>query len=210
MTDQPRGPDRPPARVRILASAEELMRTVGLARTTTRLIARHAGCSEAALYKHYAGKEEIFLLVLRERLPRLGPLLAELTDDPGEREPAAYLAEIVEVAVRFYESSIAIAASLFSEPELLRQHRDGLAALGDAGPGTPLRALAGYLAGERSRGRIAADADPEAAAALLLGACFQRAFLGRFWDREPEPPLAEFAERLAATLLNGVTRGDTR
>src|SRR3712207_8724524 len=34
------------------------------------------------------------------------------------------------------------------------------------------------------RSRVRADADPDAAAALLLGACFQRAFLSAFAGRD--------------------------
>ena len=37
------------------------MRTIGLARATTKEIARAADCSEAALYKHFTGKEELFV-----------------------------------------------------------------------------------------------------------------------------------------------------
>lgn len=58
-----------PARVRILDAAHELMLTVGLARATTKEIARAAGCSEAALYKYFDTKEELFVRVLAERLP---------------------------------------------------------------------------------------------------------------------------------------------
>jgi AcrR family transcriptional regulator len=56
MQQKPASP-QPPARVRILDAAHELMLTLGLARTTTKEIARAAGCSEAALYKHFASKE---------------------------------------------------------------------------------------------------------------------------------------------------------
>lgn len=72
-----------PARIRLLDAAHELMLTVGLARTTTKEIAKAAGCSEAALYKYFASKEELFIRVLEERLPTLGPLLGRLTAEPG-------------------------------------------------------------------------------------------------------------------------------
>ena len=62
----------PPARVRIVDAAHELMLTIGLARATTKEIAKAAGCSEAALYKHFASKEDLFVTVLKERLPKLG------------------------------------------------------------------------------------------------------------------------------------------
>ncbi|MFI1580097.1 TetR/AcrR family transcriptional regulator [Embleya sp. NPDC020630] len=212
-----------PTRQRIVDAAEHLMRTLGLARTTTKEIARAAGCSEAALYKHFTGKEELFVAVLQERLPPLGPLLAQLSGEAVESGEAGgtgesgagadvaggdverRLAAIVRRAVEFYEESMPIASSLFAEPALLHRHREALRGIG-AGPQVPLRMLADYLAVERDRGRIAPDADPDAAAALLLGACYQRAFLRHFMGVEDGPPVAEFAASTARTLMRGIAR----
>ncbi|GCD98018.1 TetR/AcrR family transcriptional regulator [Embleya hyalina] len=212
-----------PTRQRIVDAAEHLMRTLGLARTTTKEIARAAGCSEAALYKHFTGKEELFVAVLQERLPPLGPLLAQLSGEAGEAGEAGEsiasgtaadaggdaverrLAAIVRRAVEFYEESMPIASSLFAEPALLQRHREALRGIG-AGPQVPLRMLADYLAVERDRGRIAPGTDPDAAAALLLGACYQRAFLRHFMGVEDGPPAAEFAASTARTLMRGIAR----
>ena len=211
-------PTRPstPTRERILDAAEQLLRTIGLARTTTKEIARAAQCSEAALYKHFAGKEEIFVAVLRERLPRLNPLLDELhaaasapSTPPGEtgeplRDVEQNLIEIAQHAARFYERSFPIVASLYAEPTLLRRHDEAMRELG-AGPHKPVEALAGYLRAERDAGRIRADADPDAAAALLLGACNQRAvLLGIGAGAQSAQPLEEFATGLVRALLAGI------
>lgn len=192
-----------PTRLRILDAAEQLMRTSGLVRTTTKEIARAADCSEAALYKHFVSKEELFVAVLSERLPPLGPLLAELTADPGDRSTEQCLTEIARLATLFYEASAPIGASLFADPALMQRHIEGLRAL-DRGPHVPLRALAGYLRSEQAHGRIAAGADPDAAAALLLGACFQRALLAPFLDGAAVEPMEDFAAGLARTLIGGL------
>lgn len=191
-----------PTRARILDASERLMRTIGLARTTTKEIARAADCSEAALYKHFRSKEDLFVHVFMERLPQLGPLLAELTETAGEGDVERNLTEIARRAALFYESSVPIAAAMYAEPALLKRHREGVRELG-AGPRRPLDALARYLRAERAAGRLRPDADPEAAAALLLGACCQRAFLT---DPEGDPgePLDAFAAALARTVLHGV------
>ncbi|MDJ1138174.1 TetR/AcrR family transcriptional regulator [Streptomyces iconiensis] len=195
---------RRPTRERIIDAAEHLLRTKGLARTTTKVIAREAGCSEAALYKHFTGKEEIFIHVLRERLPRLNPLLDELSKDAGDQGVERNLTAVAEHAALFYEQSVPIAASLYAEPSLKRRHFEGVRELG-AGPRVPLKALAAYLRSERERGTIRADADPDAAAALLLGACSQRAFLYDFAEGErPEQPLDEFVTQLVRTLMQGL------
>ncbi|RAJ71901.1 TetR family transcriptional regulator [Streptomyces sp. Amel2xB2] len=205
-----RSPDssaRPrPTRERILDAAEERMRTIGLARATTKEIARAAACSEAALYKHFSGKEEIFVHVLKERLPPLNPLLDELGagEASAARTVEQNLIEIARRAARFYEHSLPIAASLFAEPTLLRRHDEAMRSLG-TGPHKPVEALAGYLRAELAAGRVRPGADPEAAAALLLGACSQRAILLSIGGgAEASQPLEDFAADIVRTLLAGI------
>ncbi|KUN08846.1 TetR family transcriptional regulator [Streptomyces yokosukanensis] len=193
-----------PARVRILDAAHELMLTVGLARATTKEIARAAGCSEAALYKYFDSKEELFVRVLTERLPRLTPLLGSLAAEPGQGTLAGNLTEIAREAALFYEQSFPIAASLYAEAQLKKRHYEALHKLG-AGPHRPLRDLDAYLRAEQAAGRVRADADTYAAASLLLGACAQRAFAYDAIDAGERPPADEFAARLAKTLLGGIS-----
>ncbi|WP_214410080.1 TetR/AcrR family transcriptional regulator [Sphaerisporangium fuscum] len=201
---QPRTPAGARTRDRILEAAEHLMRTMGLARVTTKEIARAAGCSEAALYRHFSGKEELFVCVLQERLPSLNSLIRRLAEDPGDRTAEECLAEIIRSAALFYEASMPIGSSLFAEPSLLQRHREGLRKI-DAGPHKPLHHLADYLRHLRESGRIRRDADPDAAAALLLGACYQRAFLRLFVGEEGSPqPLDAFAAALARTIVAGI------
>ena len=92
-----------PARVRILDAAHDLLLTVGLARATTKEIAKAAGCSEAALYKYFASKEELFVRVLGERLPRLAPLLSTLTAEPGTGTLEENLTRIAEQATDHWD-----------------------------------------------------------------------------------------------------------
>ncbi|WP_329028322.1 MULTISPECIES: helix-turn-helix domain-containing protein [unclassified Streptomyces] len=196
--------EQKPARVRLVDAAHQLMLTKGLARTTTKEIAKAAGCSEAALYKHFLSKEELFVVVLKERLPRID--LRQLTDDPGagERSVEENLAVIARQAALFYEQSFPIAASLYAEPTLKERHDAAMRELG-TGPHLPIRGVATYLRAEQTAGRVRADADTYAAASLLLGACAQRAFAyDATADGEPPQPLDDFAASLARTLLRGL------
>ncbi|TDU78824.1 TetR/AcrR family transcriptional regulator [Streptomyces sp. KS 21] len=188
-----------PTPERLLDAAETLMRTIGLANTTTKAIAREAGCSEAALYKHYANKEELFVRVLMERTPNAGPLMAELAGDHDERSVEEALTEIARHASLFYADAMPMAASLFAEPALLTRHREGVQEIG-TGPHVVRDALTGRLRRELERGRLRPGADPEAAAELLLGACFQRAFFLHFSGPEVVRPVEEFAPSVARTL----------
>jgi AcrR family transcriptional regulator len=207
--ESPSGPASP-TRERIVAAAARVMNGSGLARATTKEIARAAGCSEATLYKYFPSKEDLFLAVLGAQLPSFGALLAELVDDPGERTTEQSLAELAREATLFYESSMPMGASLFAEPSLLQRQRQALRERG-IGPYLPLVAVAAFLTAEAGRGRIRADADVDAAAGLLLGACVHRAFRRRLMgDGDPLPTIAlaptadEFAAAVAATVLRGL------
>ncbi|TDQ53775.1 TetR/AcrR family transcriptional regulator [Actinorugispora endophytica] len=200
-------PKSSPTPQRLLDAAERLMRTVGLANTTTRAIAREAGCSEAALYKHFTNKEELFVRVLTERSANAGPLMAELAAEPGECAVPERLERIARHASLFYAEAMPLAGSLFAEPSLLNRHREGVRGIG-AGPHKVLEALAGCLERERGRGRIRPDADPRAAAALLLGACFQRAFFLHFSGEDTVQPVEEFAPAVARATWAAVGRPD--
>ncbi|MFJ6571509.1 TetR/AcrR family transcriptional regulator [Streptomyces sp. NPDC091292] len=193
-----------PARLRVLDAAYELMRTVGLARATTKEIAKAAGCSEAALYKYFASKEDLFISVLQERLPKLGPLLAHLMEEPGAHTVEENLTEIARRAALFYEQSFPIAASLYAETQLKRRH-DAALRERDAGPHRPIQSLDAYLRAEQRAGRVRADADTFAAASLLLGACAQRAFAYDMTETgRPPQSLDDFAAGIARTLLAGI------
>lgn len=157
---------------RLLDAAETLMRTSGLANATTKAIAREAGCSEAALYKYFANKEELFVRVLMERRPNAGAMMAALTTDPEEQPVEERLIEIARYASLFYADAMPMAASLFADPVLLTRHREGVRSIG-AGPHVVLEALTGHLLRELRRGRLRPDADPgrrRAAARRLLPA----------------------------------------
>ncbi|OXM52501.1 TetR/AcrR family transcriptional regulator [Amycolatopsis alba] len=188
------------SREEIVAAAAKIMREQGYAHATTKAIAQAAGYSEALLYKHFKDKTELFTSVLTEQLPALGTTLDELMATSSDTPLAANLARLARIALSFYLESFPIAVSLFSSRELLATHREQVTSR-RRGPDVPLARVTGYLSEELRLGRIREDADLEASASLLLGACFQYAFLASFEDREPsEAELDEWAERLATTL----------
>ncbi|MEU1490335.1 TetR/AcrR family transcriptional regulator [Streptomyces sp. NPDC005775] len=199
--------EQKPTRARILDAAHRLMLTIGLARATTKEIARAAGCSEAALYKHFSSKEELFVAVLKERLPKVDGILKRLIADPrqGERTVERNLTDIAREAALFYEQSFPIAASLYAEPRLKERHDAAMRELG-TGPHMPIRGVDAYLRAEQAAGRVRADSDTYAAASLLLGACAQRAFA---YDATgaggPPQSLDDFAASIARALLTGLT-----
>ncbi|NEE03166.1 TetR/AcrR family transcriptional regulator [Phytoactinopolyspora halotolerans] len=189
-------------RDRILDAAAQIMRGDGIARATTKEIASRAGFSEATLYKHFPDKVAIFTAVLNERLPDLGSVLQGLPERVGKGSVEENLRDVAAAALRFYEQGFPMAMGLFSERRLLAAYRDGLQRHG-AGPRHVNLALRTYLESERQHGRVRPDVDVDAAAALLLGACFQDAFYRHFYDESADEP-AERARSLARTVVAGL------
>ena len=192
-------------RERMIEAAEKVMRERGLARSTTREIAREAGFSEGALYKHFDSKEELFLHVLAERLPSFVALSKELPGRVGVGTVEETLGEVARTSLAFFARGVPMFASIFSEPALLSRHTQEIRRRG-GGPHRANEAVAAYLRAEQRLGRVREDADPEAAAAMLLGACFQRAFLRQFLAEEADPAEEEgFARDVVETLMRGLS-----
>jgi AcrR family transcriptional regulator len=181
----------------ILDAAARVLRERGLANATTKEIAREAGFSEATLYKHFRDKLELMVVVLHERGPQFIPLLITLPARAGTAPVRDILTELATVCITFYRDGFPMFASIFSDPAILAAHRDNLRAR-NLGPHRANEGLADYLRAEQALGNIAADADPVALAGLILGACFQHAFV-TFFAPDPIPD-----DKAAAAFVTGL------
>jgi AcrR family transcriptional regulator len=196
--------NNPSTRDQILDAATSLIRNIGLGHTTTKEIASAAGLSEAALYRHFADKADLFLCVIGERVPQLVAMLKDLPSRAGHRSVRSNLEDLARVALPFYDQTLPIAASLFAEPELLARHQERLRHK-NAGPHRSLEQLAAYVRAEQRLGRINARVDPEAVAALLIGSCVGRALIRRFLGEEDAPGADErFIRNVVRTLIEGL------
>jgi AcrR family transcriptional regulator len=192
-------------REKIVEAAERVMRERGLSRSTTKEIARAAGYSEGTLYKHFESKEDLFLAVLAERLPSFLALTEELPARVGRGTVRGTLEDVANTALVFYAEIVPMAASIFSEPGLLARHREGIHKRG-SGPRMVNEALAAYLDAEKRLGRVREDADAEAVAAMVLGACYQRAFFRSFLGEEaPAEGEDGFVEGIVQTLMRSLS-----
>jgi AcrR family transcriptional regulator len=184
----------------ILDAAASVMRERGLANVTTRQIAAAAGFSEATLYKHFADKVELMSAVLQERNTGFTDLTAALAGAEGDLEER--LTAIARAAIVFFIDNFPMLASIFSDRTILESHKDGLRKHGN-GPHRINEAVAEYLRTEAEAGRIRPEVDRYAAAALLVGACMQHAFLGHMgWTGRRDDDAA--ARSFASTVLAGL------
>lgn len=184
-------------RERILDAAAQILRTRGVVQATTKEIAQATGVSEPTLYKYFGDKERLLLAVLQERLP--GPSRVDVR--PGERDVAGNLTELAHATMDFYQRSIPMLGALLADPQRMAAHREAMNRHG-AGPDRAVTGFAAYLRAEQGLGRITTDADPDAAAALLVGACFHEAFLRHYTEGPTAAPAPrERAEALVRAVL---------
>ncbi|WP_255654505.1 TetR/AcrR family transcriptional regulator [Cohnella sp. REN36] len=186
---------------KIAEAAEQVLLTNGLAKTTTKEIARAAGCSEGSLYNHFKSKEDLFLHVLRGQLQQLMKTMGRLQSLDGKETVRGNLVHVALAALEDFSNSMSLICSVFSEPGILLRHREGFAARNE-GPHRANEGLERYLSKEKQLGRVPEGMDPRAVADLLLGSCFQHAFQLNFMGgRESPEDRLQYANRLLDTLL---------
>ncbi|QHW33955.1 TetR/AcrR family transcriptional regulator [Paenibacillus rhizovicinus] len=191
-------------RNRILAAAEQVILVNGLSKTTTKEIARIAGCSEGSLYNHFQSKEDLFMQVMKGHLHGFLEVLFKLNGHRGTRTVRENLAEVARGALDYFLLSILITASMFTEPGFLARHREGFQERNE-GPHRANEIVTAYVRAEQKLGRVNARVNPRSVADLLLGGCFQHAFHLQFLGKEePEEARVQFVEQLLMTLMIGL------
>jgi AcrR family transcriptional regulator len=190
-------------RQQILDAVQSLIETEGFMGLTTKEIARKAGCAEGTIFKHFKRKEDLCLAVVLENSPKFKETIAGKRAGTGS--VARNLEDIALAAIRFSDKLIPLAVSLFADADLLARHRQAMRESGK-GPKDVFERVAAYVEGEQHIGRLNPKVTPESAAALLLGPCFQRAFIRQAMGKDL---LAikdqDFVSALVATLMHGLS-----
>jgi len=182
----------------IVAAAEKLIRTHGLAHATTKAIAAEAGCSEGALYVHFRGRSELLLAVLEESLPDMLVPLQSLESAVGKATPRENLRRALMAIFAFHQRVTPGISALFSEPDLLAGFRESLVSQ-NKGPHGAIARLRKYIAAEQKLGRVNRSVDAEIAATTLMASSFFQSFVGHLLGgKEPFEP---FCKRLVASVL---------
>ncbi|OCT11880.1 TetR family transcriptional regulator [Paenibacillus pectinilyticus] len=191
-------------RDRLLEAAEQAIRASGLNKTTTKEIARIAGCSEGSLYNHFQSKEDLLLQVIKGQLQSYTAVLFKLPARKGTRTVQENLEEVAHAALDYFYLSIVMTATMFTEPDFLARHRQGFQQRNE-GPHRSNEIVTSYLRFEQQLGRVNEAVNPRSVADLLLGACFQHAFHLQFLgEDESEEIRKQFVSNILQTLMQGV------
>jgi AcrR family transcriptional regulator len=186
-------------RQKILDAAEKLLLLKGLARVTTKEIAREIGLSEGALYRHFDHKEEIFFALMARHLPAFYETFQ--AHQAGTGNPSKNLAAIAQAALHYYEQIVPMGASFLADTELLAQVRTTIRPLG-IGPHNVFEHVAAYIEEEQQLGRIGRQVSALTIAILLLGPCFQWVFNRHFLGADP---FNKTEQQFAEELVQGLT-----
>ncbi|MBF6274489.1 MULTISPECIES: TetR/AcrR family transcriptional regulator [Nocardia] len=184
-------------RAHLIATAEKLFAEQGSAGLTVRAIARAAGVSDGVLYNHFADKEELLAAALRahvESVDRSFPPLPAA----GSGDLAENLAVCLRQGLALHQAVLPVFAGLITQPAVLARFAET-----EGRQRIWREELVVYLRAERDLGRLAADADVDAAAAVLVGICHD-AVLSSLLSGTPRPFAPPPVAAVVATLLSGI------
>ncbi len=194
----PRGKAIPQLRERLILAGERVLIAGGPGAVTARAVAREAGVATGLLYHHFGNFDDFLAALVLDRLRAQAERMAGLAPRAGSRTVEQNL---TEAAAGLLASPALAVADLVRVRVGLSTKVMGELNAGSAGMPEVQRAIVAYLEAERRLGRIAAGADTEAGALLLLGAVHHLLLL--HGSSLPQP--AEAARRIAAAVLTGLT-----
>ena len=160
-------------RAELLDATVRLLHSRDVAGLTTREIAREAGCSAGALYRHFATKADLLVAVAHERLrPDFGEMVRRVGSSTVERN----LEHIILSTQRFMTELVPIVTAIGADAELRAGWRRAFDRE-DIPPRRTVDAITAYIAAEQRVGRVSRQASPLMSSSMLVGTCYQDALV---------------------------------
>ncbi|MFI6862911.1 TetR/AcrR family transcriptional regulator [Streptomyces sp. NPDC050421] len=189
------------ARQQLFDAAERVLLREGPNGLTSRAVTDEAGCAKGVLHRHFADFDAFLTDLVLDQAAQLEVQASALRESTGSGTVTGNL--VAALTTLFGPVPVAIIPLITFRDELrvrLRRARPGggIAILAEA-----TTAISAYLAAERERGRIAADADIDSLTLSLVGGGHLL-----FTDREaPGPPARAAVERfVTAAVADAVQR----
>jgi AcrR family transcriptional regulator len=171
---------------KLIFATDHLLQTNGLARVTTREIAREAGVAEGLIYHHFKDKAELIHAVTMQSVGDYRAIMESLPLQVGLRTVSENLEQVLQVAYHSHYGIVPIVCSIFADHPL-RIRTLEIMKERDLGRHRAIEPLAAYLAAEQRLGRIMPDVVSQAAAKILWMVTFQMAMDDRFTERACDP-----------------------
>ncbi len=185
-------------REQLFGAADRVLLRAGPSALTSRAVTDEAGCAKGVLHRHFTDFDDFLAEFVLDRAGRMAPQAAALRETAGIGDIVDNLAEAVTAL--FGSVAVAIVALITFRDELRKRLRHtwpaGVPVLTDAAI-----MIGAYLAAERDLGRIAAGADPDTLAAMVIGSGHLL-----FADRTGAPPTAGDVRKMVRSVVSGVVR----
>lgn len=186
-------------REQLFAAAERVLVREGPSALTSRAVTTEAGCAKGVLHRHFADFDAFLAELVLDRIAGIERQATALREAAGTGTVAGNVTDALMGL--FGPVAVAIVGLVTARHELLAQLRRTTPA------GVPLLAeasamIAAYLTAERELGRVAADADVDTLAPMLIGTG-HLLFAGREGEA---PPAAGEIRKVVGTVLAGVVR----
>jgi AcrR family transcriptional regulator len=187
------------AREQLFAAAERVLLRAGPNALTSRAVTTEAGVAKGLLHRYFADFDAFLAELVLDRIARIAIQGAALRDSAGTGTVAGNLTGALMAL--FSSVAVAIVPLVTFRDELrarLRRDRPagGVPVLTEAAA-----MIASYLTVERELGRIAADADVDTLALMLIGAGHLM-----YASREGATPAAEAVDQVVTTALADVVQ----
>ena len=189
----PTGIALPGPREQLFAAAERILLRDGPQALTSRAVTTEAGCAKGVLHRHFADFDAFLAELIQDRVARIEHQGAALLRAAGTGTVTGNLAQALTDL--FGSVALAIVGLITFRDDLrirLRQTRpDGVPVLAEG-----RTMLVSYLAAERDLGRIAAGADVDTIALMLIGGGHLL-----FAGRDGIPPEAAEVDKVVTAAL---------
>lgn len=190
-------------RQNIIDATERLLQTQGLARLTTRDIAREAKVTEGLIYHHFKDKVELVHEAVERRVAETKNLLQNLPLQVGTRTLDEVLEDVFYAVYRSYYEVVILICALFTDHQL-RGRMMEIMAEKNIGPEKAIEGLKVFLAAEQRLGRLSGAVDAGVAARCLWMIALQSAMEDRLLGRNPSPAqIRRDIHAIVDTLMKG-------
>lgn len=185
-------------REQLFDAAERVLLRDGPNALTSRAVTTEAGCAKGVLHRHFADFDAFLAELVLDRIGRIDERTAALREAAGTGTVADHLTDALTAL--FASPALALVGLITARDELRARLRRDLPA------GVPVLTesavlVGSYLAAERDLGRLAADADVDTLAAMLIGTTHLL-----LAGRDGAPPEADAVRRVVTGVVGGVLR----
>jgi AcrR family transcriptional regulator len=183
------------AREQLFDAAERVLLRAGPGALTSRAVTAEAGVAKGVLHRHFADFDAFLAEFVLDRAERLDKDAAALRDSAGT---GTVVGNVTEALLALFGSvAVAIVPLITFRDELRARLREtwpaGVPVLTEA-----VVVIAAYLTAERELGRVAADANVDVLAPMLIGTTHLL-----YADRTGSPPSARAVREVVSNVISG-------